>query len=57
MFTSIIKQHEKRAFHGTQDNQASVGWGDLDTALIYQVVRSHRTTYLLYRSDTEILGL
>ena len=27
-----------------QDNQASVGWGDLDTALIYllQVVRSHR---------------
>ena len=32
---SIIEQHEKCAFHRIQGNQAFVGWGDLDTALIH----------------------
>ena len=32
MLTRIIEQREKRAFHRMQVNQASVGWGDLDTA-------------------------
>ena len=32
MLTRIIEQREKRAFNRMQVNQASVGWGDLDTA-------------------------
>ena len=53
MLTSIIELPEKCAFHRMPDNQASVVWGDPDTA---QVVCSRRATYLLYKLEAEILG-
>lgn len=48
----------QKHFEYTQSNQPFVGWRDLDTAFIHllQVACSHRATYLLYRSCTEMLG-